>query len=249
MEAPPGFGKGSTGGQGTRKASRGAIRGELSGAPFRDMRRSGHRDRRTGGWRAPAERRSSTGLSLSRVLLIKPRRFGDERGWFMETYSRRALAALGIEAEFVQDNHSLSIPVGTLRGLHFQIPPHAQGKLVRCTAGRVMDVAVDIRRGSPTWGRWVCVELSARNGEQLWVPPGFAHGFVTLVPDAEIAYKVTDYYDPVCDRGIRWDSVGIDWPLPERGPVLSPKDKTLPPLSEFDSPFAYDGEPLAAEIG
>ena len=182
-------------------------------------------------------------------MLIKPRRFADERGWFMESWSRRTLAELGVEAEFVQDNHSLSIPVGTLRGLHFQLPPHAQGKLVRCTAGRVMDYALDIRRGSPTWGRWVGTELSAENGHQLWVPVGFAHAFVTLEPDTEIAYKVTDYYAPACDAGIRWDSVGIDWPLPPSGPVLSDKDKTLPPLDAFDSPFAYDGEPLVAELG
>lgn len=181
-------------------------------------------------------------------MLMKPRRFGDERGWFMETWSRKALVALGIEADFVQDNHSLSRATGTLRGLHFQTPPHAQGKLVRCTAGRVMDYAVDVRRGSPTFGHSVGAELSAENGHQMWIPAGFAHAFVTLEPDTEIAYKCTDYYAPANDGGIRWDSVGIDWPLPPSGPVLSDKDKTLPPLAEFDSPFAYDGEPLAAHL-
>lgn len=182
------------------------------------------------------------------MMLIKPRRFGDDRGWFMETWSRRALSALGIEAEFVQDNHSLSRRVGTVRGLHFQTPPHAQGKLVRCVAGRIMDYALDIRRGSPTYGQWLGVELSAASGHQLWIPAGFAHAFVTLEPETEVAYKVTDDYAPAHDGGIRWDSVGIDWPLPPGGPVLSDKDRALPPLAEFDSPFPYDGEPLAATL-
>lgn len=184
----------------------------------------------------------------SRVVLVKPKRFGDERGWFMETWSRRKFAELGIGPDFVQDNHSLSRDVGTVRGLHFQTPPHAQGKLVRCTAGRIVDYAVDVRRGSPTYGRHVSTELSAENGWQLWVPVGFAHAFVTLEPDTEVVYKVTDYYAPDCDGGVRWDSptIDIDWPLPPTGPVLSDKDRKLPTLSEFDSPFAYDGEPLSA---
>lgn len=186
---------------------------------------------------------------MSRVMLIEPRRFADERGWFMETYSGRTLAARGITEAFVQDNHSLSRPVGTLRGLHFQTPPHVQGKLVRCVAGRIMDYAVDVRRGSPTYGRWVGAELSAQNGRQLWVPVGFAHAFVTLAADTEVVYKVTDYYAPANDGGIRWDSVGIDWPLPASGPVLSEKDRLLPSLAEFDSPFPYDGEPLSPDLG
>jgi dTDP-4-dehydrorhamnose 3,5-epimerase len=181
-------------------------------------------------------------------MLIKPRRFADERGWFMETWSRRALLALGVDAEFVQDNHSMSSRAGTLRGLHFQSPPHAQGKLVRCTAGRIMDYAVDIRRGSPTYGRWVGAELTAGNGHQMWVPVGFAHAFLTLEPETEVAYKVTDDYAPQSDGGIRWDSVGIDWPLPPSGPVLSEKDRALQPLAEFDSPFEYDGDPLPEEL-
>jgi dTDP-4-dehydrorhamnose 3,5-epimerase len=185
---------------------------------------------------------------LSRVTLIKPRRFSDDRGWFMETWSRRALASLGIDVDFVQDNHSLSRPVGTVRGLHFQTPPHGQGKLVRCTAGRIMDYAVDIRRGSPTWGRSVGAELSAENGHQLWVPVGFAHAFVTLEPDTEVVYKVTSYYAPAHDGGIRWDSAGIDWPLPPSGPVLSDKDKALPALDAFETPFAFEGEPLPAHL-
>lgn len=186
---------------------------------------------------------------MTRVTLIKPRRVEDERGWFSETYSQRALAALGITDSFVQDNHSLSRPAGTLRGLHFQVPPKGQGKLVRCTAGRLIDCVVDVRRGSPTYGAHLSVELTAANGWQLWVPVGFAHAFLTLEPDSEVIYKVTEYYAPECDGGIRWDSAGIDWPLPPGGPVLSDKDRKLPALHEFDSPFPYDGEPLPGELG
>lgn len=188
---------------------------------------------------------------MARVTLLKPRRFGDDRGWFSETYTRRAATAAGIPDEFVQDNHSMSRPVGTVRGLHFQVPPHAQGKLVRCTAGRIIDYAVDLRRGSPTYGRFVSVELTAANGWQLFVPVGFAHGFITLEPETEVIYKVTDYYAPDCDGGIRFDdpTVGIDWPIPPSGPVLSDKDRVLPSLAEFDSPFLYDGEPLSPDLG
>lgn len=182
------------------------------------------------------------------VRLIKPRRFGDARGWFSETYSRRAYEEHGISSEFVQDNHSMSAAVGTLRGLHFQVPPHGQGKLVRCPKGAIMDFAVDVRRGSPTYGQWFSAELTAENGHQLWVPVGFAHAFVTLAADTEVIYKVTDYYAPACDGGIRWDSVGIDWPLPPTGPVLSDKDRLLPSLADFDSPFTYGGEPLTASL-
>lgn len=182
------------------------------------------------------------------VIVLTPRRFSDERGWFSETYTRRALAAHGIVEELVQDNHSLSRAVGTVRGLHFQVPPHPQGKLVRCTAGRIIDYAVDIRRSSPTYGRSVSVELTAENGRQLWVPVGFAHGFVTLEPDTEVMYKVSDYYAADCDGGVRWDSAGIEWALPVGGAVLSDKDRKLPALAQFDSPFAYDGEPLPSEL-
>lgn len=193
---------------------------------------------------------SKKGEFVARVILLKPRRFSDDRGWFSETYSRRGAAAAGIPDEFVQDNHSLSRHTGTIRGLHFQTPPHGQGKLVRCTAGRVMDYAVDVRRGSPTYGRFVSAELTAENGWQLWVPVGFAHAFCTLEPDSEVLYKVTDVYAPAHDGGIRWDDpqIGIDWPLPASGPVLSDKDGKLPHLSEFDSPFPYDGEPLAPTL-
>ena len=179
--------------------------------------------------------------------IIEPRRHGDARGWFVETYNRDTFAGLGIATAFVQDNHSLSRPGFTLRGLHFQTPPRAQDKLVRCIRGRIFDVAVDIRRGSPTLGRWVGIELSAENGRQLYVPAGFAHGFLTLEPECEVVYKCSDTYAPEHDAGIRWDdpAIGIDWPLPAGvTPELSPKDEVQPLLGAFDSPFPYDGRPL-----
>lgn len=179
------------------------------------------------------------------VQLIEPRRFGDARGWFTEVYSEKTFAERGIGCRFVQDNHSLSVPAFTLRGLHFQTPPHGQDKLVRCIRGSIYDVAVDVRAGSPTYGQWVGATLSAENGHQLFVPVGFAHGFLTLEPDCEVSYKVSDLYAPDCDGGVRWDSVGIDWPMPGgTQPELSPKDVRLPSLAEFDSPFSYDGRPL-----
>lgn len=182
----------------------------------------------------------------SPVQLIRPKRHGDVRGWFTEVYSVPAFAALGISCTFLQDNHSLSVPAFTLRGLHFQSPPHGQDKLVRCIRGRIFDVAVDVRRESPTYGKWVGTELSADNGHQLFISIGFAHGFVTLEPDCEVSYKCSDVYAPDCDGGIRWDSVGIDWPIPADAPLeLSPKDWAQPTLAEFDSPFPYDGRPLA----
>ncbi len=185
---------------------------------------------------------------MSKITLIKPRRFGDARGWFTESYSKRAFATLGIEDDFVQDNHSLSELRHTLRGLHFQRPPHAQAKLVRCIKGRILDVAVDIRSGSPTYGRYITAELSAENGHQLFVPVGFAHGFLTLEDNCEVTYKVTDFYAPESDGGVRWDdpTIAIKWPLPAGIlPELSDKDEALSLLTEFHSPFAYDGQPLA----
>ncbi len=178
---------------------------------------------------------------LPGVLVLTPRRFEDERGFFSESWNRKTLVAAGIELpEFVQDNHSMSREVGTLRGLHFQRPPHAQGKLVRCGRGRLLDVAVDIRRGSPSYTQWVAVELSYDNGRQLWIPPGFLHGFVTLEPDTEIIYKCTDHYAPECDGAVRWDSpeLGIDWGLGV-APLLSAKDARAPAFSEFESPFEW----------
>jgi dTDP-4-dehydrorhamnose 3,5-epimerase len=180
--------------------------------------------------------------ALPGVLLLTPARHGDHRGFFSESWNRKRLEDAGVHLpEFVQDNHSFSAAQGTVRGLHFQSPPHAQGKLVRCGRGRLYDVAVDIRRGSPTYGQWTGAELSFDNGAQLWVPAGFLHGFMTLEPDTEIVYKCTDYYAPECDGAVRWDSCGIDWPVDEITPVLSAKDEAAPTLAEFDSPFTHDG--------
>ena len=175
---------------------------------------------------------------IRNVIFISKKRFCDHRGFFGENYSRRAYVEMGIDVDFVQDNHSLSHTVETLRGLHFQAPPHAQGKLVRCGRGAIFDVAVDIRRGSPSYGQWEGYELTAENGHQLYVPIGFAHGFVTLKPDSEIVYKCTDYYAPETEGALRWDSCGIDWPL-SVDPILSDKDAIAPALADFDSPFIY----------
>ena len=174
--------------------------------------------------------------ALEGVLVLTPRRFGDARGFFSESWNRKTMAEAGIMLDFVQDNHSVSAAVNTVRGLHFQAPPHAQAKLVRCGRGRLFDVAVDIRRDSPTWGAWVGVELSAENGKQLLIPAGFLHGFATREPDTEIIYKCTDYYAPECDGAVHWDSCGIDWGL-TGDPVLSDKDRDAPRLEDFDSPF------------
>ncbi|OWY02170.1 dTDP-4-dehydrorhamnose 3,5-epimerase [Thioclava sp. IC9] len=181
---------------------------------------------------------------LSGVLVITPKRFGDHRGFFSESYSAKRFAEAGIDIEFVQDNHSVSEAVGTVRGLHFQAPPHAQAKLVRCGRGRLWDVAVDIRKGSPTYGQWFGTELSFENGKQLLIPAGFAHGFVTLEPGTEIVYKCSDYYAPDCEGAIRWDDpdLGIDWPLSAgTEPVLSGKDAEAPLFATFDSPFTWEG--------
>ena len=179
---------------------------------------------------------------LAGVLLIHPKRFGDTRGFFAETFSRRAYVGAGVDPEFVQDNHSLSAKVGTVRGLHFQAPPHAQAKLVRCGRGAIFDIAVDIRRGSPTYGRWAGYTLSAENGAQLYIPVGFAHGFATLEPDSEIIYKCSDYYAPETEGALRWDDpdIGIKWPL-TGAPVLSEKDAAAPLLAGFNSPFTFEG--------
>jgi dTDP-4-dehydrorhamnose 3,5-epimerase len=179
--------------------------------------------------------------ALDGVLVLTPRRFGDARGFFSESWNRKTLADKGITLDFVQDNHSVSAAVNTVRGLHFQSPPHAQAKLVRCGRGRLFDVAVDIRRGSPTWGAWVGVELSAENGKQLLIPAGFLHGFATREPDTEIIYKCTDYYAPDCDGAVRFDdpTIGIDWGL-SGDPVLSDKDAAAPALADFDSPFIWE---------
>lgn len=179
---------------------------------------------------------------LADVLLVIPKRFGDSRGYFCETWNKEAMVRHGLTFDFVQDNQSLSAAQGTVRGLHFQAPPHAQDKLVRCGRGRLFDVAVDIRKGSPDFGCWVGVELSAENGHQLLVPKGFLHGFVTLEPDTEILYKCTDYYAQESDGAIRFDDpdIGIAWPISTAAAVLSEKDAAAPLLKNFDSPFVYE---------
>jgi len=181
--------------------------------------------------------------SLPGVFVITPARFGDRRGFFSESYSAKALAEHGITTQFVQDNHSLSMTQGTIRGLHFQAPPHAQDKLVRCGRGVLFDVAVDIRKESPTYGQWFGVELSFENGKQLLVPAGFAHGFVTRAPETEIIYKCSDYYAQESEGAIAWDDpqVGIDWGLGDIAPVLSDKDANAPSLADLNSPFTFDG--------
>lgn len=176
---------------------------------------------------------------IEEVLIIIPKVFGDHRGWFMETYSYKKLAEYGFDLKFVQDNHSLSATKGTLRGLHFQINPKAQTKLVGCTRGKILDVAVDLREGSPTYKRWVAVELSADNKKQLLIPKGFAHGFLTLTDNVEVQYKVDEYYSPEHDRSIRYDDpeLGIKWGI--ENPVLSDKDLKAPLLKDSDHNFRY----------
>lgn len=181
-----------------------------------------------------------TKLALPDVVLATPPRFGDDRGYFCQTYVKPLYAANGIAADFLQDNESLSATPGTVRGLHMQAPPFAQAKLVRVLSGAIFDVAVDVRKGSPTYGRWVGARLTAEGGEQLYVPRGFAHGFCTLAPDTRVAYKVDAIYDRASERGIRFDDpdLAIDWGA--AGPaILSDKDRILPRLAEFDSPFTY----------
>ncbi|MDR6267651.1 dTDP-4-dehydrorhamnose 3,5-epimerase [Roseobacter sp. N2S] len=180
--------------------------------------------------------------NLPDVLILTPKRFGDDRGFFSEVYNSQAMSKAGLDMTFVQDNHSLSRDVGTLRGLHYQSPPHAQDKLVRVGAGRILDVAVDIRKGSPHYGNWVGVELSAENGRQLLVPKGFLHGFVTLEPDTEVLYKCSDVYAPDCDGSVAFDDpdLRIDWGIGRADAVLSDKDSAAQSFAEFESPFVYD---------
>ena len=175
-------------------------------------------------------------LSIPEVLLLTPRRHGDARGWFSETYVKRELEKAGVHDDFVQDNHAYSAQRGTLRGLHLQIPPEPISKLVRCLRGSIFDVAVDVRAGSPTFGRWVGAELSAENGRQLYCPRGFAHAYVTLTPDAEVSYKIDGYYAPDCERGVRWNdpAIGIEWPIPASEIVTNARDGALPLLADFE---------------
>ena len=188
---------------------------------------------------------SLAGVQMA-VFLFTPRRHSDERGWFCEVYKETTWLNLDLPTGFVQDNQSLSHKVGTVRGLHFQVPPRGQIKLVRCVRGRLFDVAVDVRRGSPTYGAFVSAELTEERGEQLYIPIGFAHGFMTLEPGSEVAYKVSDYYAPECDGGICWSDpdLRIPWPIAPGQSLFSPKDALLPLLKDFESPFAYDGRPL-----
>ena len=183
---------------------------------------------------------------LPGVMILTPRRFGDARGYFSESWNLRAMRAAGLDLDFVQDNHSLSRVAGTLRGQHFQSPPHAQAKLVRCGQGALYDVAVDIRAGSPTFRQWVGVELTAENGRQLLIPAGFLHGFVTRAPDTEIIYKCTDYYAPDCDGAVRFDDpdLAIDWGIAADKAILSDKDAAAPTLAAMlaarGTPFVYE---------
>ncbi len=178
-------------------------------------------------------------LQIPDVKILRPRRFSDERGFYSETYNQRVLAECGIELDFVQDNHVFSSKRGTLRGLHFQKPPYAEHKLLRVSRGRVLDVAVDLRMGSPSYGQHVVAELSADEFNQILVPAGFAHGFVTMEPDTEVLYKVTAHYSPENTGGLIWNDpdLGIDWPIPGSEVILSAKDKAQPKFRTFRSPF------------
>ncbi len=173
-------------------------------------------------------------LSIPDVILVTPPRFGDVRGFFSEVFNAERFAAAGIDLPFMQDNQSLSREVGVIRGLHCQVGPHPQGKLVRCVRGAIWDVAVDAREGSATYGQWAAAELSSENWAQLWVPPGFLHGFCTLEADTEVLYKVTDRYAKECERGVVWNDpdLALPWPVPGSGPVLSDKDQVLPRLKD-----------------
>ncbi len=190
------------------------------------------------------EKFSRIKTSLPGIFIITPRIFRDSRGFFMESYTRNDFQGIGIPDEFVQDNHSCS-QKGVLRGLHFQ-SLYPQGKLVRVVSGSIFDVVVDIRNGSPTWREWIAVTLSSHNPSLLWVPPGCAHGFLSLEENTNVLYKTTEYYHPEYDAGIRWDDPDLDipWPLEDLGmkdPIVSLKDAALPCLSDLESPFSYEG--------
>ena len=184
-------------------------------------------------------------LSIAGVIKVIPRKLGDSRGYFMETYVEQAYRAAGIDANFIQDNQSLSAQAGVIRGLHFQAPPSAQAKLVRVLSGAIVDVVVDIRTGSPTYGQWCRVTLTADGAEQIYVPRGFAHGFCTLEPNTIVSYKVDNYYDPVADSGVLWSSqtLNIDWQLGSTTPIISAKDQSLTDFGDFQSPFTCGVSP------
>jgi dTDP-4-dehydrorhamnose 3,5-epimerase len=191
---------------------------------------------------------SPTTLSANVPCSIVPKRHIDGRGWFSEIFHQKRLSELGIDVRFIQDNLSSSERAGTLRGLHFQLPPAAQAKLVTVLRGRILDVAVDIRRGSPTFGKHVSAELSAETGHQLYIPVGFAHGYLSLEDDVLLMYKVSDFYAPAYDSGIRWSDpdIAIPWPYGHAEIITSEKDARLPLLKDFASPFVYDGHPLGS---
>ncbi|PYD46723.1 dTDP-4-dehydrorhamnose 3,5-epimerase [Novacetimonas pomaceti] len=181
-------------------------------------------------------------LAIPDVILVTPPRFGDNRGFFSETYNLHRMTEAGINATFVQDNQSLSRQKGVVRGLHCQLAPYEQGKLVRCSRGAIWDVAVDARTGSPTYGQWVAAELSEENWSQLWLPPGFLHGFVTLTENAEVQYKCTNLYDKASERAVIWNSpeLKIDWPVAPEEAILSDKDKIAPDFAAAAGWFAYE---------
>jgi dTDP-4-dehydrorhamnose 3,5-epimerase len=188
---------------------------------------------------------SATSLNLPRIIV--PKRYVDDRGWFSEIFHEQRLHAVGITCRFVQDNQSSSKRTGTLRGLHFQLPPAAQAKLVTVVKGRILDVAVDVRRGSPTFGKHVSTELCSRSGRQLYIPVGFAHGFLTLEDDVIVMYKASDYYAPENDSGIRWNDPDVAFPWPrDANIIISDKDRSLQLLKELASPFPYDDHPLTS---
>ncbi|MEA2840402.1 MAG: dTDP-4-dehydrorhamnose 3,5-epimerase [Methylobacteriaceae bacterium] len=182
---------------------------------------------------------SSERLPIPDVILIRVRKFADSRGHFLETFRKSDFAEISIGCEFVQDNQAFSAQAGTIRGLHFQVPPHAQAKLVRVLHGAVYDAAVDLRRGSPTYGKWCGARLTAAGGEQIFVPRGFAHGYCTLEADTVVAYKVDNYYAPQSEAGLIWNDpeIGIDWTIPASRVLVSDKDSKLPSLRTFDTPF------------
>jgi len=186
-----------------------------------------------------------TSAGLPRIIV--PKRHLDDRGWFSESFNKERLSEIGIGCDFIQDNESNSKRAGTLRGLHFQLPPQAQAKLVSVVRGKILDVVVDVRHGSPTYGKHVSVEISAESGQRIYVPAGFAHGFLTLENDVVVMYKVSTSYAPALDAGIRWNDpdIAISWPIKNADVIISEKDRRLPLLKEFSSPFAYDGDPLA----
>ena len=174
-------------------------------------------------------------LAIPEVMLLTPKRHGDERGWLSEVYSRKAMADAGLGCEFVQDNQAYSPRRGTMRGIHLQVPPKPVAKLVRAIRGAIFDVAVDVRAGSPTFGRWVAAELTADNGQMLFVPRGFGHAYCTLTDDAEVLYKLDGYYAPECERGLLWNdpAIGIDWPIADDQMTINARDRDFPPLSGF----------------